>query len=411
MSLAETGKAIGKVTALLSQHLDVRTGTNLSITVGKPEPPQGANGQPKPRLNLFLYETLFDSSLKNVSLDDGQPAPLWLVLRYLITPFDKDGKSDTAEAHEHIGVGLRALQELNYLSLTSIALSPGSGILPALEDNPEPLKITFDDVNSELLSKLMQGTDEKYRFSMGFQVRPVMITAELPTEYSLLIGVDYLAATPAQRIIGEEGIELAVLPSVLGPVIQELIPASFEANDELEVKGEHLNLSGLTVRLGPVSLTPTESEFSALKVKADGTIPGGTVLSAGSHPFSVVQSLPSGRKRASELLVANLRPTLKNPIKKVGALNTVILPDNSQVVTGKIKAEGVLLGKKEDDVFLALFKDTEVVKVFDEFSYVNSQKSLTLEFKEAHKVPPGKYRVILRVNGQQAAHSPEVVLP
>jgi hypothetical protein len=45
----------------------------------------------------------------------------------------------------------------------------------ALQDNPEPLKLSFDETTAELISKIMAGTDERYRLSMAFQVRPVMI--------------------------------------------------------------------------------------------------------------------------------------------------------------------------------------------------------------------------------------------
>ena len=36
---------------------------------------------------------------------------------------------------------------------------------------PEPLKLSFDGAGVDLLSKVMQGTDERYRLSMAFQVR------------------------------------------------------------------------------------------------------------------------------------------------------------------------------------------------------------------------------------------------
>ena len=120
MSLADTGKAIGKVTELLRQHLQVRTG--LAVTVGRPEPPGSGPALPAPRLNLFLYEAHFDPSLRNTALDSGQLPPLWLVLRYLLTSFDNGSSSDSVLAHEQMGEGMRALQEVSYLSLSSIAL-------------------------------------------------------------------------------------------------------------------------------------------------------------------------------------------------------------------------------------------------------------------------------------------------
>src|SRR5262249_16616294 len=110
MALVDSGRAIGAVTDAISQRLSTRTG--LSVTVGRPEPPTAVPAGK--RLNLFLYEVQFDGSLKNVPLDDGQRPPVWLVLKYLLTAFDDDGKtSDALGAYENLGEGIRALQELS----------------------------------------------------------------------------------------------------------------------------------------------------------------------------------------------------------------------------------------------------------------------------------------------------------
>src|SRR5437762_3090475 len=199
MAFADTAKAIGAVTDAISQRLNTRTG--LAITVGRPEPGVVAGVE---RLNLFLYEIQFDASLKNVSLDEGQRPPLWLVLKYFLTAFDDDGKtSDTISAYENLGEGIRALQELSVLPLTPGLPAP---LLKALSDNPQDLKITFDEASTELLSKVMQGSDEKYRLSVAFQVRPVMIAAAELASYSLLVGVDYTTAPPT--IVGEPAIHI-----------------------------------------------------------------------------------------------------------------------------------------------------------------------------------------------------------
>jgi hypothetical protein len=186
MALTNTGRAIGKITALLCEQLNARTG--LTVVPGRPEPKQDdAVGE---RLNIFLYEASFDPLLKNTPLADGHPVPLWLVLKYLLTAFDKDGDSDSIQAHEDMGQGLRALQEIAFLHLDDIEFVDPE-IPGALQDNPEMLKITFDDASSELLARVMQGSEEKYRFSMAFQVRPVMIASDDLPSYALLVGVDY----------------------------------------------------------------------------------------------------------------------------------------------------------------------------------------------------------------------------
>ena len=406
MPLAETARAIGAVSNLLRDRLDVLT-SNLEVVVGRIEeaatPPASAEG----KLNLFLYEALFDPSLKNVSLDQGQPPPLWLVLKYLLTAFDNGGESDTPKAHEHLGEGIRALQDFSFLLLTGQSVN----VLDALTDNPEHLKVTFDETTSDLLSRLMQGTDEKYRFSVGFQVRPVMITTgETPT-YSLLVGVDY-TQDPNEEI-GEDGIQIPVIPS-MGPRLTEVTPSKIEADPApqlqavLTLSGNDLNLSGLAVKLGPAELALTAQQPDNLKCRVDGDIAEGRTVSAGSHPLSVVQTLPTGRRRSSNLLIANLLPKLTEAKFTASTISGE---------RGTITLEGVLLGREEDDILVAFYQNGRVVRTFDEIKVVPpaqatgpEQTKLELLLKTAD-IQPGKYRVILRVNGQQAKSSPEVDIP
>src|SRR4051794_9133902 len=116
MALVDSDRAIGAVTRLLRDRLFAAL-HNLNpprvaiqdVTVGRPEPASGMSAQR--RLNLFLYSVEFDGALKNVCLDDGQPAPLWLVLRYLLTAFDRFGESDSIEAYEILGEAARVLQD------------------------------------------------------------------------------------------------------------------------------------------------------------------------------------------------------------------------------------------------------------------------------------------------------------
>ncbi len=411
MALSDTGKAMGKVTQLLVDRLGIKT--SLTVAEGRPEPP--ASGTSDHQLNLFLYETSFDPSLKNVSLEPGQPEPLWLVLHYLLTAFDGEGNSDTIGAHENMGMGIRALQELNFLSLAS-PVDPD--ILKTLGVNPEPLKITFDEMPADLLSKLMQGADEKYRFSMGFQVRPVMIATGQPPAYSLLVGVDY-TQTPLE-IIGEEGIDIQVMP-FLGPRISRISPARFELHETLTLFGSDLNLSGLSVRLGPHVLPVTGQWPDRLECSVNGDLAVGSVISGGSHPVSVVQTLPTGRQRSSNLLVGDLLPTLTAAEVDTLSFSLAPPPPATTRVFGNIDLTGRLLAVEGDDILVALYRDGAVVKMLDEeFNFTVVQPPsppvppltrIRVEMKERDAVPPGTYRIILRVNGQQAKNSPEVELP
>lgn len=397
MTLADTGKAIGSVTRLLRDFLINRT--NLNITIGRPGQVQGTG----PRLNLFLYEAQFDPSLKSIPFDEGQPFPLWLVLKYLMTPFDKDENSDTDESHDHLGEGIRALKEASFLLPTPFFQIEG---FKALCDNPEVLKITFDNISADLVSKLMQGPDEKYRFSIGFEIKPVMIATDEPASNSLLVGVDYTA----NQVIGEKGITIPVISST-GPIITQIFPSKFEVGDILTITGSDLNLSDLSVCIGQTELDVTSQQPDKLQCSVKGAIESGRIISAGSHIVSVAQILPTGRRRSSNALVGELLPTLTSvtPNKPF----TVIPATSNDLVVkvyGNIVMTGTLLGGEKDDILVALYQGGKTVRVFDRFTASQDQSTLTLAILQSQAIPPGKYRIILRVNGQQARNSPEVDL-
>src|SRR5437763_1724683 len=118
MPLASTSRAVGAVTQTLRERLTALMGAAVDqVTVGRSEPPAGnILGS---RLNLFLYEIHVDEYLRNQSLDEGQAAPLWLVLHYLITAFDENGESDNIEAHDILGAAMRVLHAINFLQPTA----------------------------------------------------------------------------------------------------------------------------------------------------------------------------------------------------------------------------------------------------------------------------------------------------
>ncbi len=415
MAFADTGKAIGKVSEhlqdLLPKIILQRSARDFIVTVGRPgKITASGNG----RLNLFLYEALFDPSLKNVSLEEGKPAPLWLVLKYIMTAFDDESESDTMKAHEILGEGIRALQEM---SLTQLSES----LSDAQKDNPELLKITFDEIPADLLSKLMQGPDDKYRFSIGFQVRPIMIvTGELPS-YPLLVGVDYTQSPVKEREDKEMGVHIPVLSS-FGPEITGLSPMRFEPGDTVTIFGSDLHLAGIsTVRLGPSEFTVSAQRPEKLEFIVDDGAIDPAKISAGGHAVCVQQILPDGRRRSSNLLIGELLPVLSEAEVDANSLKPATDPadpvDNSpNVITGDITLTGELMGTAKDDVIVAFYSNgatygiVEVIKTNDFSPFSDAQDKLSVRIEDKHRIPQGIYRVILRVNGCQARISPEVKL-
>jgi hypothetical protein len=453
MTLSDTGKAIGVVAELLKTSLQdtlQNEGVDVIVNVGRPEPPTTKDHA---SLNLFLYESQFDPNLKNVPLDEGQKPPLWLVLKFLLTAFDEAAESDTSKALEYLGEGIRVLQGLNFLSPSSSSPS-----YKALKDNPESLKITFNEISYDLLSKIMQGSTEKYRYSVGFEIRPVMIATGEPPSYELLVGVDY---TKNAAIREDTGIEIDVFSSI-GPSITSISPLKFEAilspsppppepnlGSILNITGNNLDISDLTVQLGSVELPIISQKVNKIECRVDGNIRGGKIISAGSQPISVIQTLPNNRRRSSNVLIGNLLPSLQS----VSYSKDVSDPNN---ILGNLILTGILLGTDQDDVFVALYQVGKIVKLLTNFTdvtgtraaFVNgpviitqgsnvisatftddaanglnsgaeltnftdasvlqgTQTGIIFSFKSSD-VPLGKYRIILVVNGQQAKNSPEV---
>lgn len=400
MALANTSQAIGAVTRLIVDHLNRRT--SFPVNVGRPEDSAGVNVA---TVNLFLYETVFDPSLKNYPLAEGQAPPLWLTLKYMLTGFDGTGSSDSADAHDVLGQGLSALQELAYLGLDSTV---AVGVRSALEDNPEPLKLTFDECTVDLVNKVSMASDDEYRLSIAFQVRPVMIVPPERPAFSLLVGVDYTVTPIALNPLP---LGLDVLGS-MGPRLIAVEPTKFAIGDEFEITGEDLNVSNLQCFLGSFELGITAQWPDRLRVRVETLLQSGIYLSAGELPLVVRQFLPStGRSRASNLLVGRLVPTVTN-----ATVGPVVV--NMGNVTATVTINGFLLGKNEDAILVALYRDGRVAYLFDIVKPLpppppapaDNQQQLTLAIAGTARVTPGSYQLIVVVNGQQSRQSPTVVL-
>jgi hypothetical protein len=380
MALLDSARAIGAATRLVQDHL-IRRG--FEVVVGRPE--AAARDNTNSKLNLFLFETEIDPHLRNQSLREGESPPVWLVLRYLLTAFENGESSDSAIAHEMLGRGLAALQEMSYLRLDA-GVPPDDSA--ALENNPEPLKLTLDAAPADLLSKVMQGTDEKYRLSVAFQLRPVMIAAAAPPSAALLVGIDYTQPPPGE--IGSRGISISV-QSTLGPRLSRVVPARFESGASVEVFGSELAGSDLEVVLGDLMLPVLDRRPDRIRVQ----VLGETTLSAGELPLVARKRVSATRTRSSNLLAAQLLPTL-----------TLARLEGNDLIL-----EGSLLGLASDDVVLNFCRQSDGVAVASIDTFETSANQHTLIVRNgANLVVAGTYRLVLRVNSQQARTSPLVTV-
>jgi len=243
----------------------------------------------------------------------------------------------------------------------------------------------------------MQGNGERYRLSVAFQVRPVMIVPGAVPRGSLLVGVDY--STAPETVIGRDGVQIDVIPS-MGAQLDRVEPARFEPGATLTMFGTDVAGTDMEVVLGDVMLTVVERRIDRLVVVAEGSpgtpIASGGTLSAGEMPLVVRRRLSPTRTRSSNLLAAKLLPVVTG----------------ATLVAGNLQLQGLLLGDNEDDVIVLLYRESDGVTVrqFDVVNTAADQKTLTVP-GVGTAVPAGSYRAILRVNNQQANASPRVVVP
>lgn len=372
MPLSDSRTAIGAVGRLLGAQLQDRTSA-ASVDVGRPEAAAANIG---PKFNLFLYQVDVDGSLRNHPLDTGQPPPLWLVLRYLLTAFDANRDSDSTAAHELLGEGMLALQELNFLRSSAASLG----------QNPEALKITFDPAEAELLSKLMQSNEDHYRVSVAFQVRPVMIAPSEPPSYAPLV-----------QTVGSPGAEgVAVLPT-LGPTLTGIEPASFETGATLSLEGTELTSAIQSVSFGTVCYPVIGAPAGRLLVR----VPADTTLSPGSYAITAVRELPSGRRLSTNAVLGSLLPTL------TGAAPGALVDQGGGNFSGNLVLSGNRLGGPQDGIFVSFCLEGRV-RLMLEATGVAAQNTLVATVSPDQALPGGTYYVILRVNGVQAPATPEV---
>lgn len=379
MSLTASKEAIGAVSDLLKAQLASKTGIN-AVSVGRPEDASKAASTGS-SFNIFLYQVGIDGTLRNRPLDAGQAPPVWLVLYYLLTAFD-GAESDSINAHKLLGRGMVALNAMNVMrpDATNAALS----------SNPDPLRITFDEADVELLSKIMPGSEEKYRISAAFQVRPVMLAStDSPPAYA-----------PPVKTIGKplpapqmyEGV--TVLPS-MGPQVSAIEPERFTAGQQIVLSGT--DLAGYDQILVGASSYPATASAEG---KLSATIPPADTISAGAYPVCVARTLPDGHTLSSNAVAGHLLP-LVSAVNLAGPLTPVM-----GRLSGSFVVQGSQLGGPDAATYAALYLHGQA-QLLLEPQPGGTATMLTFEVTDRQALPPDpNYRVILRVNGEQALEAP-----
>jgi hypothetical protein len=319
--------------------------------------------------------------MRNRALDDGQAPPVWLVLYYLLTAFD-GADSDSVAAHKLLSRGIVALNAMSILrpAATDVVLA----------SNPDPLRLTLDDADTELLSKVMQGSDEKYRFSAAFQVRPVMLAStDAPPAYALPVRTIGLPLPPPRLYTGA-----TVLPS-LGAQVERIEPERFSAGQAFALHGT--DFAGYDqVMVGSTSYPATLGADGSLGT----TIPLADAIAAGTYPVCLARTLPDGHVLRSNAVAGHLLPIVSSA-NLAGALTNV-----SGKLSGSFVVHGSQFGGPDAAAYAALYLGGKS-QLLLEPQPGGTATTLTFVVSDAQALlADPAYRVILRVNGEQALDSP-----
>jgi len=278
--------AIAAVTETLRRILD--TGINSAIpgtTITVKPPDKARNGITTNQVNLFLYQTEVNAAWRNMDMprqvrpgEIGRP-PLPLNLHYLVTAYgegDEDGP-----AHRLLGLAMGLLHDHPLLDASEIEAALADS---ELHEQIERVRITFQPLNLEEMSKLWTTFQTQYRISAAYQAALVLIESTLPGRSALPV---------LRRGAADTG------PAVLAassPVIDEVRPPRLlpgvRLGDDLAVLGRNLDGEGITARFShPRQPAPLEraplpgASASRLNVHLPSTVEDPVGMSAWAPGF------------------------------------------------------------------------------------------------------------------------------
>jgi hypothetical protein len=270
--------AIAAVTAtlrnMLSSLMPNRDGlSGLAVTT---LPPDLARKQHSDlQLNLFLYQTAVNTGWRNRDMpgvvragETAAPA-LALNLYYLITAYGKGDSTDSDDyIHRVLGAAMSVLHDHAVLDRLDIA---GSVTGNDLAGQFESLRITWQPMSLDEMSKLWTIFQTHYRISAAYEVTVVLIDSHVPVKSALPV----LARGADDRGPNAVAAAAPVLENLLLPHSQP----SARLGESLSLLGKQLSVNDTKVRLTslrlpqPVELDPVAGADGALDLALPATDP------------------------------------------------------------------------------------------------------------------------------------------
>ncbi len=381
-------QVIGGVSATLRQLLLHGMEEEAEVTIS---PPDVESADP-PRINLFLYRVEESASLKNQDLPGLAPGggfgvpPLALELCYMLTAYAAEDNDRAAQ--ELLGDAMRALHET--------AIIPRSQLDPSVRPLFESVRISFQPVTLDDLTKIWSATTKPMRTSVCYRVTAVQIESRTPRQYSRLVGEPPEGGPRVTALPVSRPVIRRILVIRQGDASQRERPIAYaRIGDKLVIEGTSFTLPA-RVLLGDVDASALIGS-GGTETRIIVTIPDDAKLQPGAITVQVQADVMLGEPPVAHRgFASNLGVFILTPL--VATAGCAAGPQRKVTITGR------RLFQNERSC-MTLIGDS----LIDSAEY-SSASETKLEFKLPAAIPAGSYPVRVRVNGSESIDTLPVVV-
>lgn len=303
--------AIATVTSALRNLLFQGVSPDLPGVDISARPPDRARGNANGnQLNLFLYATEINTGWRNQELPSqarpGEAAepPLPLNLHYLISAWGAN--DEDVLAHRALGRAMSVLHDHSVLSPEELSAAlPGSD----LHEQIERIRITYQPLAVDEMSKLWTTFQTQYRISAGYLVTVVLIESRRPARSP----VPVLQRTPS-ALAGTTPF-LPVLDAVGYPPLQ----LGARPGDDLVLTGRQLSGTNLLARFTHARLdtafdVPPPPLLAASDSEVRLRVPDAPAPPAGVYTVALSLTTADGSTQTTNALPLGIAPRITTPL-------------------------------------------------------------------------------------------------
>jgi hypothetical protein len=370
-------RSIAAVTGALRNLLQTGIQNDVpgGLVVTTREPDRARQSNTGNQLNVFLYQVVMDGAWRNQEIprqamaSDLHLPPLGLQLYYLLSAFEAETAALEAQDHQILGRAMNLLHDHPLLSPAEIdnALA-GTG----LQNQVERLRITYQPLSLEEISKLWTSCQTNYRLSVAYQVSVVLIDSTRPRRAALPVREPRLLVSTLKR-----------------PLIEETQPTSATTGSLLRLLGNALAHPRARVRIGSVVVTAVVISDSEVQATIPPGVPAGVTSVQVLHPSELdTQSSPHpAAGTTSNIAAFLLAPQITTAMPATIAAGAVLTLNVAPVV-GRDQRVTLLL----DDVELEIRSRPAS----------DPLTSPSVRFAIPASLPPKAYLARLQVDGAQS---------